>query len=521
MMLMTVKSEGSPSTITGFIVGTENLSAAPTTLRIYSNQSWDPLGSSSSTTLSTISSNAVIATDTATTFTLSADFPTGTSGWCVGRILGIRVEQDGISKDIPTPDGIYGPDRRFFGGIATWMMTAAPTTSTTSDQNGNTTSMTAVFTLQVEADGLDLAQPTGKDFVVTVNAGPNCAALCDSVVSTTIPSGPIADGSVKTITVTATILGAHVPGNGQYRFAIKQINWGSNPNAQISQYWGIEDFMTWTIAGYFDSSIPPARQIAAPFISASLYDNITVLGMADDFGQKSQMVGEGGFLRFTPLDIKPSQTIVFPYPASPDRGQVMRLSVSMNATDMTPMVMAPNNLLGSSQVGFRQYPVSNVANMTSGGVTTKTTFDVTVGEFIAHGKLVRTGDGSCMAVFYWGTGSTFDSAGEKMDLINMSPSPPEDGNLPVRFKLKCTSAGMHGNGNYYYMDVTSMPFSFKVQGSTDLVNWKELTYWSYSYDAGTMDETGSVQGSVLIDVSTLSTLNLNSARCSFRIVSLD
>lgn len=518
LAIITVRSEGGPTKITGFYVGSESLSAVPATLRIYSNQSWDPIGSTASTVMGSISGDVTIAADTAVNFTLSGDFSSQTTGWCVGRIRGIRVEENGVSKDILTPLEIHGPERRFFGGIATWILADAPAISTTR-QNGKTTSMTAVFTLQVTADGLSLAQPTGKDFLVMASSSPNNSVLCDSVAASVVPNGPITDGSTATVVVTATVLGTSLTDNAPYGFSIRQINWGASSSSQVTQYWGLEGFKTWTPAQNFNPDIPPAKQIAAPFISANLYQAISTLGQADDFGLKGQLVGEGGFLRFTPLDANQSRTVVFPYPASPDKGQLMRPSVAINAVDMTPIISAPANLLGTLYGSFRQYPISNVINTTSGGVTTKTTFDVTIGDLTFHGKFVRTGDGSCVAVFYWGPGSSPDSVGEKMDLITLSPSFPNDGNLPARFKFKSSSAGMSGNS--CVMSIVSLPFSFKVQGSNDLVDWKDMTYWSYSYDATTLDESGSMQGLVYVDMSMLSTLNLNPARCFFKIVSLD
>ena len=518
LAVITVKSEGGPTTITGFYVGTENMSTSPTSLRIYSNQSWDSLGSIAYTTNGIINGNATIDTDTSTTFTLCGDFSSQTSGWCIGRIRGVRVVQDGMSKDILTPHELHGPERRFFGGIANWILSAAPMTTTTT-ADGRTVSMTATFTLQVTADGVNLAQPTEKDFVVTAGTSPNSSVLCDTITAVTVPSGPIADGSTATVYLTANISGTNIPENGSYDFKIRQINWGSNPSAQIYQYWGLEDFKTQTPISCFLPDMPPAKQIAAPYISSNLYQMISTLNQADEFGQKAQLVGEGGILWFTPQDTNPNHIVVFPYPTSPDKGQVMRANVTINAVDMVPIITAPANLLGPSYGSSLQYPISNVINTTFGGVTMKTTFDVIIGEFTCHGKFIRTGDGSCVAIFYWGPGSTSDSVGDKMDLINLSPSPPEDGNLPIRYKFKSTDVSMSGNS--FVIKIVSLPFSFKVKGSDDGINWTEIIYWSYWFNSTTLDDTGSAEGLIYIDKSMLSTVNLNSNRCFFKIVSLD
>lgn len=521
LAVISVKSEAGPTKITGLYVSTKNVSANPTTLRIYSNQSWTPLGSITgitSTSIGVINCDITIATNTMTAFTLCGDFSSQTSGWCIGRIHGIRVEQDGVSKDILSPPELHGPERRFFGGVANWIQSAAPMTTTT-NVGGRTVSMTATFTLQVTADGMNLVQPTGKDFVVVASTSPNSSVLCDTVTAVTVPNGPIADGSTATVYLTASISDAYIPENGSYGFKIEQINWGSNPNAQICQYWGLEQFKTPTTVRCHRPEMPPAKQIAAPFISANLYQAINTLGQTDEFGQKAQLVGEGGILRFTQQDTNPNHIVVFPYSTSPDKGKVMRVNVTVNAVDMTPIITAPINLLGQLYGNYREYPISNVVNTTSNGVTLKTTFDVTIGEFTCHGKFIRTSDGSCMAIFYWGSGSTSEGVGEKMDLINLSPSPPEDGNLPPRFRFKSTDGGVHGSS--YVMNIASLPFSFKVQGSIDLINWQDVIYWSYWFDPTTLDETGSADGWIYINRPMLSAVNLNPDRCIFRIVSLD
>lgn len=516
LAVISVKSEGGPTKITGVYVSSANVSATPTTLRVYCNGT--SLGSIAYSAVGVINIDTTVATDTAAGFTLCGDFSSQTSGWCIGRIRGIRVEQDGVSKDILTPSELYGPERRFFGGVANWIPSAAPMTTTTT-VDGRTVSMTATFTLQVTADGVNLAQPAGKDFVVTAGTSSNSSVLCDTVTAVTVPSGPIASGSTATVYLTASISDSNIPENGSYKFSIKQINWGSNPSSQISQYWGLEEFKTSTTVRCFRPEMPPAKKIGAPYISSNLYQTISTLGQADEFGQRAQLVGEGGVLRFTPQDTNPNHIVVFPYPASPDKGQVMRVNITMNAVDMVPIITAPVNLLGPSYGSSSQYPISNVVNTTSGGVTMKTTFDVTIGEFACHGKFIRTGDGSCVAIFYWGPGSTSEGVGEKMDLINLSPSPPEDGNLPIRYKFNSTSVGMSG-GNYV-MKITSLPFSFTVKGSVDGINWKEITYWSYWFDSTTLDNEGSADGWIYIDKSMLSKISLDPNRCFFKIVSLD
>ncbi len=527
LMTFTVKSEGGPTVITGFYVTTRNLSAVPTTLRIYSNQAWGPIGTSSSPTIATtINSNVIIDDSTATTFTLSGDFSSNTSGWCIGRVIGIKLQnQDGTSKDVFMPGEIYGPERRFFGGVANWIVANEPTISTTTDQNGFTTSMTATFTLQVTTDGMNLAQPTGKDFVVVASCNPNNEVICNSVSAIVIPNGPIADGATHTVTVSATITAADIRENGLYRFSIRQINWGTNSSSQVQQYWGIGNFKTWAGGNYYRPETPPARPIATPTISAELYQAIDSFSQANDFGPAGQVVGEGGFIRITPHDISEYRSIVFPYPTSEHKGQVMRVSAVMNATDMVPIITAPANLLGMPYGSFDQYPISNVINTTSDGVTTKSTFDVNLGTITCHGKLVRTGDGSCLASFYWGQGSTSDLPGNKVDLVNLSPSLPhaERGvltGLPPRFQFKCKEIRSSGP-DYLVLNIISFPYSFKLEGSNDLVNWHEVVGWGYGYAITPLDNVGSTEGWVNISKSTLSTQTLNPNRCFFRIVMLD
>ncbi|MBP6974949.1 MAG: hypothetical protein KBB54_03345 [Candidatus Pacebacteria bacterium] len=514
---ITIKSEGGPTTVTGFYVSTQNLSAVPTTLRIYSNHAGLIGTSSSSATTVTINTDTVIENNTSANFTLTGDFSSNASGWCIGRIIGIRVEnQNETSKDVFAPSEIYGPERRFFGGVANWVMITAPTISASTDQNGFTTSMTATFTLQVTADGINLAQPTGKDFVVIASCNPNNQVICNTVSAITIPNSPVADGTTHEVTVTASISSADVHENGLYQFSIKQINWGSNPSSQIQQYWGIEDFRTW-FASYYRPETPPAKPIVTPSISADLYQVISGLSQANDFGQAGQLVGEGGFIRITPHDISPNRTVVFPYPGSEHKGQVMRISAAMSAIEMIPIVSAPTDLLGLPYGSFSQYPISNVANTTSNGMTVKTTFDVNIGSFVCHGKFVRTGDGSCTATFYWGLGSTHDSSGSKVDMINLSPSLPDiehdiPTGLPPRFQFKCTNIRRTVTG--FLLDIVSLPRSFKVERSIDLINWSGVDEWDHGYQYYPIDSVGSSNGWVNVQT-------LDPTRCFFRIVTLE
>jgi hypothetical protein len=512
-----IKSEGGTSTITEVGIQLHGLGNLPTTLRVYEGATL--LASRSVVTYTNvIQLSTNILSDTAKTISIKADFPSTTTGWSQASIISIESQsQEGVLSSI-TPE-MRGPEIHFFENVSEWELASTPLVSVQSDLDGWTQSMTATFTFNVTAIGGTMLQPQTDDVVIVARTNPYDEVLCttDSVI--TMPNGNIADGSTSQVTVTATLTPSMISKSGEVGFLVKQINWGHTLTTKVQQQYGLDNFKTPGTYRFTKNGSVPMIPIRLKEIGQNLYDAITVWKYSGEYNVIGQVVGEGQPLLYSWTDISPVKIIVFPN-GSVNNGQAMTVDVAISPVDMTPTVRAPANTLGEP-INFVVYPISNRLETVESGVITKVTFDVNLDGFIGHGKITRTGTNSCIAVMYWGAYSTYDNPGSEIDLENLSPGKgiPEKGYSPVppRFTFKLKDITFDSQNGIYRMPVKALPFSFRLEGSSDLIHWIPISY-GYGHTPSSADSDGSEDGFVDVSQQTFDYFpSLDPRRVFFRI----
>ena len=512
-----VSSTGGNSTTTKVFALVNQISAKPSAFSVYEGTTLVATSSWNDTlNPQQINLPATITSGTTRTFTLKGNFPTTTSGRIRVQIMAVHfVSSNGIQYDVAPATELYGPFQRFFSSVTNWNLVSQPTIETISLPDGTPLALKSVFTMQATANGSNMLQPTKDDFVVVAQTGPFDAIECDNINVTTFPNTDIADGTTVTVTVTAVMTADQFLKPGLYNMAIKQINWGPSPVGQIEQNWGLEDYKT--PSTYF-AKLAPLISYNLPQIGANLYAGIT--NVNGEIGTPAQIVGEGAAIVLNRFEVSTTRRVVFPY-HNGERGHQMQVVASISNNDMTPIIFGPANPETDDLSPNFQYPVSNVQKVPDGSnpsVIKTVTFDVTIGDFTAHGIMKRTGRTSCRIKFFWGQGSTYTSPGSTIDLLNISPGTeilakgyPAG---PERCMFKEESP--HANGTFSEY-LTALPNSFNMQGSSDLVNWVNMG-WAYSPLAGEPNEDGSVRAEVKVYRYQMTDAGLDPSRCFFRFV---
>ena len=469
------------------------------------------------------------AANTAKVLTVKADFPANDISPSVvwAEVSSVVYQKTlGSTSILFPPKIIRGPTQHLMKIAANWTLATTPTVTSNQNQNGTTTNATASFTFNVTAMGGAIQEPgsTVKEItVVATTTNGLDKVICPTISIVTIPHNNIADGSTASVTVTANLPASAVKRSGLYYFYVQQINWQSvDGSAKIQQFWGLEDFKTPAPVNYQLASTNTNINFHLPLISYNLWDDVSAVLIGGEWGYPGQVVSEGGFIRLSPENLNPTAYIIFPM-NTPNGGRFMQIDVAMTASTMVPSMFTPaySNAKGDTYPVL-SYPVTNIQTTQygSGGAAETVTFTIQIAEtgFLAYGTIYRTCESSCLVRLFWGSGATYDSLGEGIDMLDMSPSMdppsiPDKGLIkhPPRFKFGIQ--GVAGNSSVFNMTVDTMPGAFTLQGTSDMVNWVSVPY--YTFESITDNGDGSQLASISIKVGELPA-QLNPNRSFFR-----
>lgn len=259
-----VKSEGATSTISTVSVKVNGVGTSTLPGTVYL---WDRMGTlyASKTVpangMVTFDNNSIhILKDRTMDFVVKGDFPSSAiSGSTVNvDIVGITTTYGKVIKtSLPlvgnkiTVVSVTGN----YGGIATYDQVGQPTISTSSDQNGYTVSATASFSLTATAMGGDVTQPKPSDYKVVFEKNGTPAVVATSVSVVTIPNNNIAEGSIASVTITASAPMQQMQ-SGLYRARI----------VNIKTLNGFTDIVTPSSVNI----LPKPKSVSASMLSASV-----------------------------------------------------------------------------------------------------------------------------------------------------------------------------------------------------------------------------------------------------------
>ncbi len=423
---------------------------------------------------------------------------------------------------------LKGPKQYIYNNtpVANFELVGLPTISKVDHQDGTTTEMTATFSFDVFANGGDIKKPTADDF--SIFAGRNIHDTnikCQTVSVVAVPNQDILDGTVSRVTVTTSLVSSEVAESGMYGFKVKSISWSNvATDSYTDQYWGLEKFVTPTTLGFIKNGstlIPPVVRV--PTIHYNLYEYLSGLMNGGESTEPYQVKGEGGSIHFSnvgPHNRYQSGYVVIPESNLDLKGFVVKFDASADNVNLNPYLYVSS----SSLLSYSSVTLQNVQTVSDdNGQTTETRFDFVANGVSCHGKLVRIGKFSCIGQIFWGANSTADGPGDAIDKANLSESSEIEGKnfkFPPRFEFKMLPPTLYipsPGVELLVFEATCIPGSFKIQGTSNLKNWVDV---SHGFNVGApINEDGVAPIRIDIDKSILSMHSLDDKHCSFRLVS--
>lgn len=247
-----LKSDTGASTLLTVNSTTTASGTLPTTLYLYNgstllkSKTVPSNGSVSFDNLDTTAGAMIAQSDTPTTFTIKADFPSNTvnSTYASTTVTSVAYQTPNGNSATASGSAVSNANQYVYTKAAVITLKSAPTIAVSNPSvSTGTTTMTATFPLSFKALGGNVVVPgtTGAEFVVVFSNGTAYTATSKSVV--TIPNNDIADGSTADVTVTASVNPSVALTNGLYNAAITSIAWNAG-NGTTTQTYGLEDFKT-------------------------------------------------------------------------------------------------------------------------------------------------------------------------------------------------------------------------------------------------------------------------------------
>lgn len=247
-----LKSSTGESTLLTVNASTTASGTMPSTLYLYQgstllkSKTVASNGSVSFDNLDTTSGSVIPQSETPTTYTIKADFPSNTANgtFASTTVTSVVYQTPNGNSAVASGSSVTNANQYVYNQAAIFTLTGTPTISQVSDQNGRTTSIVATFNFNVTALGANVTLPTGSDFVVkfaTSSAGVQYTA--NSVSATVIPNNNISDGSTAQVTVTASIASSSLPVSGLYTAYISSISWTAGTTS-VAQTYGLDDMKT-------------------------------------------------------------------------------------------------------------------------------------------------------------------------------------------------------------------------------------------------------------------------------------
>lgn len=183
------------------------------------------------------------------TLVVKADYSSSTP--VGGAVSGVSIKGityrsgDGALKTLSLSPFVTGEDQHFFRAAASIAPARAPTITTVSAAtSGGTTTLIAIFPLQISSKGGSTRAPStdGSDVMVSFGNGTReYVATSKSVVI--IPNQDIPDGTTSSMTVTASANGSTLLTSGLYTAKITAIKWTTGSVSAV-QTWGLQSLKT-------------------------------------------------------------------------------------------------------------------------------------------------------------------------------------------------------------------------------------------------------------------------------------
>ncbi|MBP6974741.1 MAG: peptidoglycan-binding protein [Candidatus Pacebacteria bacterium] len=241
-----LKSQSGDSKLVSITASTTASGTAPSRLGLYNGSTLLKevnltSGNAVFNNLDTISGSTIPGTDSPVTFTIKASYPsTVTNGsYSSTTVNVVTYEKPNGTTDTASGSAVSSANQYVYSKAAMITLAGTPTiTAQNAAISGGTSTVTAVFPLNIAARGGNVIIPGNADVTVTFSNGQTATALNTSVV--TIPNNNIADGSSANVTVTAKSAGFAA---GLYNAAITSISWNAG-NGTTTQTYGLDDFKT-------------------------------------------------------------------------------------------------------------------------------------------------------------------------------------------------------------------------------------------------------------------------------------
>ncbi|MEI8062054.1 MAG: peptidoglycan-binding domain-containing protein [bacterium] len=198
-------------------------------------------GSVSFDNLDTTNGSLVPNSETPTTFTIKAEFPSTAvnATFASTTITSVVYQTPNGNTATASGNAVNNANQYVYTKAAIITLAGTPTiTAQNAAISGGTSTVTAVFPLNIKALGGNVILPGNGDVTVTFSNG--IAATAANTVVATLPSNDISNGSSATVTVTAKSVGFAA---GLYNAGITQIKWNAG-NGTTTQTYGFDDFKT-------------------------------------------------------------------------------------------------------------------------------------------------------------------------------------------------------------------------------------------------------------------------------------
>lgn len=244
------KAETGDAVVTAVYASTTYSGTAPTVAYLYDGSSiiGSASVSSSGGTISFTDLRVNVTKDTTKFLTVKVDMPSNTSSGSYSSTSVAKIVYDkpnGTTANAVNTQ-VIGNNMYFYPAVARFALVGTPTLTQVTDTNGKTTSVTAVFTLDVMADGGTVVAPVAGDFDVRFSSSTGNKAADAVSVTTNLSTGQnIGDGGTARVTVTATLNGstaASTSTTALYTAYIYSIDWVAGSTTVTNQTTGgVED----------------------------------------------------------------------------------------------------------------------------------------------------------------------------------------------------------------------------------------------------------------------------------------
>ncbi len=246
MMLAAFKAETGDLKVKRIYVEADSL--AVNTYYLYNGNTFIAATGVDPTQETFIEANTIMAKDTLLMPTIKVNLREDAQTASPTGAVSIRIKRVTYEK----PDGsegvvqsnIIGRSMYPMESGAIYTLRSAPTITATTHMNGTTSSVIATFSFDMQAFGDTVLMPTPDLYHIRLTDLDGVDQyLMPSIGVVTMPSSDLGDGSVSTVTVTASLTGNAIRKSGLYKARLEQVGWKIG-QATTLQTWGLDDAVT-------------------------------------------------------------------------------------------------------------------------------------------------------------------------------------------------------------------------------------------------------------------------------------